>query len=114
MQIATHNGSYIFQPSEWLTSSQIKSFFGRLKKARRQKNQSKVVITSESQEFSDDDDDEFFVHAQMTQQSVNTLKKKQKEESILKAIPSNINESKKRCNDDTNKTPLDKRAVSKR
>ena len=114
MQIATHNGSYIFQPSEWLTSSQIKSFFGRLTKARRQKNQSKAVITSESQEFSDDDDDEFFVHAQMTQQSVNTLKMKQKKESILKAISSNINEPKKRSNDDTNENQVDKRAVPKR
>lgn len=112
MQIASNNGNYIFQPSEWLTSSQIKSFFGRLTRSRRQKNQPKAIITSESQEFSDDD--EFFIHAQMTQQSINTLQKKQKQESILNLIPSNVSEPKKRSNGSMNKRHIDKRTFYKK
>lgn len=84
MQIIKINGNYVFEPSEWLSGSQIKFFFSRLTKKRRLSSQTKEQ--SETDESSEDDD-ESLIHASLMQQSSEILQQKETE-ALQQDLPS--------------------------
>ncbi|CAF5031246.1 unnamed protein product, partial [Rotaria sp. Silwood1] len=79
MQTTINNGHYVFEPSQWLTSSQIKSFFGRLTRKRRQQSQLNKEREEKNEELSEDD--ESLIHAQLMQDSIKELEEKQTDAS---------------------------------
>jgi hypothetical protein len=66
MITAMKNGEYIFEPSQCLSPSQIKSYFGRLTRKRRQQNQVQISNQYEEQESEvSEDDNESLQHVQL-------------------------------------------------
>ncbi|CAF3451961.1 unnamed protein product [Rotaria sp. Silwood2] len=105
MQTTLNNGHYVFEPSQWLASSQIKSFFGRLTRKRRQQSQMNNEHEEENEELSEDD--ESLIHAQLMQDSIKELEGKQtdasKQEQYLVNSQSTIRKMDNRSIDDYSK-----------
>ncbi len=115
MMTAMKNGEYIFEPSQCLSPNQIKSFFGRLTRKRRQQSQIQATHDSEEQEGDvSEDEDESLHHAQLMAISIHVLKKatigKQKPQQSSPNSPSTIRKLDSRSNDDLTKHPPSKRA----
>ena len=107
MHNAMENGQYLFDPSQWLSSSQIKSFFARLTRKRRQQNQTPSP-SRDSQvkkyqgtedEYDLETDNESLNHAILMQESITVLSQKRKSESSI-CSPSTIRKLDSRSMDD--------------
>ena len=120
MHNAMENGQYLFEPSQWLSSSQIKSFFTRLTRKRRQQNQTpslsrgRQVKNQQSTESETDPetDDESLNHAILMQESITVLSQKTNSESSTSS-PSTIRKLDTRSIDDLSNRSA-KRASTKR
>ena len=53
METKEENGQFVFEPDQFLTSSQVRSFFSRLTAARRQqanRTQSQVILANQDED----------------------------------------------------------------
>jgi hypothetical protein len=116
MQTTVNNGEYMFEPSQWLTSSQIKSFFGRLTRKKRQQSQINEEKENETEELSEDD--ESLTHAELMQHSIKILEEKEnkpsKQQQNSTNSPSTIRKMNNRSNDDLSKLHPKKRTLTKK
>lgn len=120
MHKAMENGEYLFEPSQCLSTNQIKSFFTRLTQKRRKQSQTsgdtqREHNTSDTM-FEEENDDVYqdsFDHAELMRESIEILSQQQHSQSSPSS-PSTIRKMNHRSTDDLNIHHRPKRTLSKK
>ena len=121
MHKAMEDGEYLFEPSQCLSSTQIKSFFSRLTQKRRKQSQTSNGTQAEQERDGtttdeENDDDAYhdsLDHAELMQESMEILSEKYKSQSQISS-PSTIRKIDQRSTDDLSTQNRPKRTLSKK